>query len=174
MNTNSFARRIFLALLPALFVVGATADATAQDDAKRARDVSQYNLGKKDALAIEGYDPVAYFPEGGGEPAKGKADFQTKHDGVLYRFSSKKNLELFEKNPGRFEPRYGGWCAYAMSQGEKVEVDPKSFIAGDDGLLLFYKGFFNDTRKKWQKDPAALEKKADAAWVEILDQAKKK
>lgn len=158
-------------LVPAL-LLGLAAPAVAQDPPKeKQRDVSHFNLGK-DGLAIEGYDPVAYFPEGGGKPAKGAKDLELRHRGVLYRFATKENRALFEKSPARFEPAYGGWCAYAMAQGEQVEVDPKSFLVTGGELTLFYKGLFNDTRKKWQKKPAEYEKKADAAWAKIT--AKKK
>lgn len=131
------------------------------------RDVSQYNLGQ-DALAIQGFDPVAYFPEGGGTPLKGLAEHELVHRGIRYHFASKKNRDLFQQRPARYEPLYGGWCAYAMATGEKVEIDPKSFHVSDEGLLLFFKSFFNDTRKKWLKDPQGLKPKADAAWAAIL------
>jgi hypothetical protein len=140
--------------------------APAQEPAER--DVSHFNLGK-DGLAIEGFDPVGYFPEGGGKPMKGLPELELVHRGVRYHFASKDNRERFEKDPDRFEPAYGGWCAFAMAEGEKIEVDPKSFHIDDDGnLFLFFKSFFNDTRKKWLKEEQALERKADAAWAKIL------
>lgn len=132
------------------------------------RDVSHFNLGK-DGLALQGFDPVGYFPEGGGKPMKGLPELGLVHRGVRYHFASKNNRERFEQDPDRFEPAYGGWCAFAMAEGQKVEIDPKSFHVDDDGnLFLFFKSFFNDTRKKWLKDEQALERKADAAWAKIL------
>ena len=154
-----------LALAPLSGAAAPAAEPAAQEPAPR--DVSHYNLGK-DALAIDGFDPVAYFPEGGGKALKGLEEHELVHRGVRYRFASKRNLGLFEKRPPRYEPLYGGWCAYAMAGGDKVEIDPKSFHVSDAGLLLFYKSFFNDTRKKWLKDPAALAERADSAWAAIL------
>ncbi len=133
-----------------------------------ARDVRHYNLDKH-KLALSGYDPVAYFPEGGGKPLKGSDKLTVTHKGVVYRFSSEETKALFVKTPDKFEPQYGGWCAYAMADDEKVEIDPKSFVVTDGKLYLFYKSFFNDTRAKWLKNEAALAKKADAGWKKILE-----
>ncbi|MFZ4573663.1 MAG: YHS domain-containing (seleno)protein [Phycisphaerales bacterium] len=127
----------------------------------------QYNVGK-DKLAIEGYDPVAYFPEGGGKPAKGDAKFSHVLDGVSYRFDSQAHLDLFKANPAKYEPAHGGWCTYAMGKnGEKVEVDPKSFVVDGGRLFLFYKGTFNDTRKSFLKDQPNLTSKADLNWKKL-------
>lgn len=128
------------------------------------RAASHYNLAK-DSLAIEGFDPVAYFPEGGGKPAKGDAKFELTHEGVKYRFASQANLDRFKGDPAKYEPAYGGWCAYAMgNDGSKVEIDPKSFTVENDRLFLFYKDFFTETRKSWLKDEKSLLPKAEANW----------
>ncbi len=141
----------------------------AQEESKR--DVRPFNLSK-DGLALDGFDPVAYFPEGGGKPEKGAKEFEHTYQGVRYRFASSERLDLFKKNPSRFEPAYGGWCAWAMIDGDKVEIDPKSFLVTDGRLFVFYKGLFNDTRAKWQKEPDASRTKADQSWAKIV--AKKK
>jgi YHS domain-containing protein len=133
MNTATPRHRIATALLLALIAPLAVARSSAQEEK---RDVSQFNLDEK-GVALSGYDPVAYFEEGGGKAAKGKADLALTHRGVTYRFSSAANRELFEKEPARYEPDYGGWCAYAMASGEKVEIDPKSFLV-TDGVLTVY------------------------------------
>lgn len=139
------------------------AAAYAQPD-DQGRQVSHHNVPKT-RLAIEGYDPVAYFPEGGGEPRKGRADLAYEHLGVTYRFVSEANLRAFKVDPGKFEPAHGGWCSYAMGKdGTKVEVDPKSFVVANGRLFLFYKGLLNDTRKSFVKDQARLTESADANW----------
>ncbi len=142
------------------------ADEPAAKRAEGTRDVSLYNLPKSH-LAIEGYDPVSYFPEGGGKPMKGLELFQAEHGGVTYRFASKENMAAFQADPAKYEPAYGGWCAYAMAKGKKVEVDPKSFTLTGGRLNLFYKGLFSDTRSDWLKDDAALKKNADESWKKI-------
>lgn len=135
----------------------------AQTVAKR---TSEYNLEKK--VAIQGYDPVAYFIQK--KALKGKANFTATYEGVIYNFSSQANKDLFLKNPASYEPQYGGWCAYAMgSSGEKVEIDPETFKLIDGKLYLFYNAYFNNTLKSWNKDEVNLRKKADANWKKIIN-----
>lgn len=129
-----------------------------------------YNLGKE-SLAIDGYDPVSYFPEGGGSPRKGDSNRSLVWRGVRYRFATDANRVLFEQEPERFEPAYGGWCAYAMAKGEKVEIDPESYVLHGGRLFLFYKSFFNDTRKKWLAEESKLCVKADAGWLKIAQES---
>lgn len=139
---------------------------TPGDDARP--EIAQLNLEK--GLALEGYDPVAYFPEGGSKPLKGKKGITTVYRGVTYRFASEAHRDLFLKAPAGHEPTYGGWCAYAMAEGEKVEVDPESFLVEDGKLRLFYKSFFTDTRKKWLADEdGKLAVEADREWKQIID-----
>lgn len=134
-----------------------------QTAAKRA---AEFNLEKK--VAIQGYDPVAYFTQK--KAVKGKAAIATTHDGVIYNFSSQANKELFLKNPSAYEPQYGGWCAYAMGDnGDKVEINPETFKIVDGKLNLYYNAFFNNTLKSWNKDEAGLKKKADTNWKKIIN-----
>jgi YHS domain-containing protein len=131
------------------------------------------NLGDN-GLAIEGYDPVAYFKEGGGEATPGKPEITHTIGKTTYRFASEAHRELFRKNPAKYEPAYGGWCAYAMgAKGEKVAVNPKAFTITDGTLCLFYKTFVTDTRKPWNKDVATLKPKADTAWKALVERARK-
>jgi YHS domain-containing protein len=131
--------------------------ASAQTDQR----VKQFNLDN--SLAIQGYDPVAYFVQK--KAVKGTKDISHKQDGVTYYFSSSANKDLFMKNPKAYEPQYGGWCAYAMGEsGEKVEVDPETFKVLDNKLYLFYNSFFNNTLPKWNKAELDLKTKADNNW----------
>lgn len=157
--------------------IAATQEKKPADDEKKDADrpaLEDYDLGKE-GLAIEGYDPVAYFPEFGGKPTKGSDKITVRHRGVLYRFASEKNKKAFLEDPERFEPAYGGWCAWAMSDGKgtKTEVDPKSFTIEDGRLFLFYDGFWGDTRKSWRKNGGApkLEPRADTNWKRISGEA---
>ena len=123
--------------------------------------VKQFNLD--DGLAIEGYDPVAYITQQ--KAIKGKKDLAYTQQGVTYYFSSATNKELFVKDPKKYEPQYGGWCAYAMGEtGEKVEIDPETFKVIDGKLYLFYNSLFNNTLPKWNKDESKLKPKADNNW----------
>jgi len=124
-----------------------------------------YNLEK--GLAIEGYDPVAYFNLG--KAIEGDKTISAMDQGATYYFSTVQNRDEFKKNPTKYEPQYGGWCAYAMgAKGEKVSVDPKTFKIVNGKLYLFYNSFFNNTLKDWNKDEAALKSKADASWMNIF------
>ena len=121
----------------------------------------QFNLDN--GLAIDGYDPVAYFKQN--KAVKGSRNFGVHHMGVLYLFSTKENRDLFLRDASAYEPQYGGWCAYAMgSSGEKVSVDPETFKIIDGKLYLFYNKFFNNTLKSWNKDESGLKSKADVNW----------
>lgn len=124
-----------------------------------------YNI-EKDGLAIHGYDPVAYFLQG--KAVKGNKQFSVSYDGLLYYFASSDNKEAFKKSPAKYEPQYGGWCAYAMgNSGEKVEVDPETFKIKDGKLYLFYNKYFTNTLKSWNKDENGLQTKADQNWKKV-------
>lgn len=152
-------KKSILILLVALF----SATTFAQTTAKR---TSEFNLEKK--VAIQGYDPVAYFTQK--KALKGKPAIALTYEGVIYNFSSQANKDLFLKNPSSYEPQYGGWCAFAMGDsGDKVEIDPATFKIIDNKLYLFYNAYFNNTLKSWNKDETNLKKKAEANWKKIIN-----
>lgn len=155
-----------------LYLVGVIAGsvmitpAVAQTEA----DARKKQFNQEAGLAIGGYDPVAYFTQH--KAVKGTAANAYTHQGVTYRFASAKHLETFKQSPAKYEPAYGGWCAYAMgATGEKVEIDPETFKVKDGKLYLFYNQFFNNTLPKWNKDEANLQKKADANWTKVYPPA---
>ena len=132
---------------------------------KENKRLSQFNLEKNSA--IQGYDPVAYFKQA--KAIKGKKEIKVTHEGVVYFFSSVANKDLFIKSPTKFEPQYGGWCAYAMGNAnEKVAINPETFKIVNGKLYLFYNAYFNNTLKSWNKEESVLMTKADANWIKIL------
>jgi YHS domain-containing protein len=150
--------------LISLFVLAAfgVLDIAAQNST--ALNQKHFNLEKN--VALDGYDPVAYFTNN--KPIKGKSSIQTKSEGITYYFSSEKNKDLFNQNPSKYRPEYGGWCAYAMGKtGEKVEVNPETYKVINGKLYLYYNAFFNNTLTDWNKDEAALKTKADKNWKSI-------
>ena len=152
-------KKIFLLVVVALFSI----TIVAQNATKR---IKEFNLENK--IAIQGYDPVAYFNSK--KAIKGKSTFTTTYEGVTYNFSSQANKDLFIKNPAGYEPQYGGWCAFAMGDyGEKVDINPETFKIVEGKLYLFYNAFFNNTLKSWNKNEANLKKKADTNWKKILN-----
>jgi YHS domain-containing protein len=140
-------------------------EAFGQSDAIRKME---FNI-ERSGLALDGYDPVSYFSYG--RPVDGKEDITFSYHGVLYRFGSTQNRETFKANPAKYEPQYGGWCAYAMgANGEKVEIDPGTFKIVDGKLYLFYNKFFTNTLESWNKDEARLKPNADENWLKIIQQ----
>ena len=124
-----------------------------------------FNLEK--GVAIQGYDPVAYFTQN--KAVKGNKQFAALAEGVTYNFSTAANKELFIKDYKKYEPQYGGWCAYAMgATNEKVEIDPATFKITDGKLFLFYHSWVNNTLNKWNKDETDLKAKADKNWALIF------
>jgi YHS domain-containing protein len=124
------------------------------------------NLGK-DRLALQGRDPVSYF--GTPRPSKGSEQITAEHDGAVYRFTSQANRDQFLAEPQKYVPQYGGWCATAMAEGKKVEVDPRNYRVTEGRLFLFYKSIVHDAQDDWKKDEANLAKRADAAWTRLVD-----
>lgn len=120
----------------------------------------------KNTLAIEGYDPVAYFTTK--KAVEGKKEINHTNEGITYYFASVQNRELFKAGPSKYEPQFGGWCAYAMGDnGEKVSVDPKTFKILNGKLYLFYNKFFNNTLKDWNKNENQLKQKAEQNWAKF-------
>ena len=132
-----------------------------QSDALRVR---HFNLKK--SIAIEGYDPVSYFH---GKPSEGQPELKFSYKGATYLFSSKANLDTFKLMPDKYEPAYGGWCAYAMGEtGEKVRIDPETFKLVDGKVYLFYNFWGNNTLEDWNTDEKKLKVSADHNWKNFV------
>jgi YHS domain-containing protein len=130
--------------------------------AQTATRAKHFNLEK--GLSIQGYDPVAYFTQN--KALEGQKQWTATFEGITYRFATAANKDLFLKDPKKYEPQYGGWCAYAMgATGEKVEIDPETFKIVNGKLYLFYHTFVNNTLPKWNKDETNLKTKADKNWL---------
>jgi YHS domain-containing protein len=85
--------------------------------------------------AINGYDPVAFFTEN--KAVEGKGEFTFKWKEAEWKFSSERNMDLFKANPEKYEPEYGGYCAFAISTGFSANCNPSSFVIIDEKLYLF-------------------------------------
>jgi YHS domain-containing protein len=128
--------------------------------------IKHFNVAN--GLAIEGYDPVAYFVEG--KAVKGIKSISATVSGVTYYFSKEEYKKIFLKEPTKYVPQYGGWCAYAIgAKGEKVEVNPKTFTIYNGKLYLFYNAYFTNTLTQWKKNEANLMKQADHNWSNIIN-----
>ncbi len=112
-------------------------------------------------LAVKGYDVVAYFDD---QPTPGDPAINSESEGVLYYFANEDNKARFDASPTHFLPAFGGWCAYAMSEGKYFDIDPTSFKVSNGHLYLFYNGVGGDTKAIWDSDEAGCERKADQNW----------
>ncbi len=120
--------------------------------------------GGKERAAIRGYDPVAYFTEN--QPVKGSKEFTLEHNGATWMFVSQSNLELFESNPEKYSPQFGGYCAYAVSKNTTASIKPQYFTVHDGKLYLNYS---KSVQKRWLKDKDNLIEDADENWPKVLD-----
>lgn len=115
-----------------------------------------------DGVILAGYDTVAYFTQD--KAVKGKAKYTAVHNDAIYRFSSKKNRDLFNENPEKYAPQYGGFCAYGLTFGKKFEVDGKAFKVVD-GKLYVNKNL--DVAKAWNKDIPKHLDEAEGYWPKV-------
>lgn len=119
--------------------------------------------GRFSNLAVDGYDPVAYFDAGA--PTKGSKEFSYDYKGATWRFSSAASLEKFKADPEAFAPQYGGYCAWAVSQGYTAPGNPQNWAIRDGKLYLNY----NDkVQSDWLKDPDGFIAKANQNWPAVL------
>ena len=122
----------------------------------------QNEIFVKDKAAIGGYDVVAYFKEG--KPVKGNGNFPVSYKGAIWLFSNKANADAFKAMPDKYEPQYGGYCAYGCSQGHKAKTEPDAWTIVDGKLYLNYN---TDVKAKWSKDRPGYIKKADENWPKV-------
>lgn len=126
------------------------------------RNPSVYNL--EQGVGLKGYDPVSIFPEGGGESLPGDSQYSLDYLGVVYFFASAENLSLFIQNPGKYEPTYGGWCAWAMVSGHKVDIQPHLFTVHGNRAHYFAAA---RAKRNFDQDILGHERKADSFWKKI-------
>lgn len=118
------------------------------------------NANLKDGLALQGYDPVAYFEQS--KAVMGQKEISTEFNDATYYFSSEKNKAAFLKNPQHYEPQFGGFCAYGMSNGYEAPVQPEAFTIVDNKLYLNYN---LKVKEMWVKEQAARIQKANENWL---------
>ncbi|MFV1442763.1 YHS domain-containing (seleno)protein [Phaeobacter sp. JH18-32] len=115
-------------------------------------------------LAMQGYDPVAYF--NAGEPTKGSYKVTATFDDATYWFATEENKALFEASPEAYVPAYGGYCAFGAAMGFKFDGDPNEWKIVDNVLYL---NLSKDIQERWSKDIPGFIEKADVNWKEIAD-----
>jgi len=118
----------------------------------------------KNGVGIEGYDPVAFFTDG--KPVLGKKEFHVTYRGVIYRFASAEHQAIFEKAPAKYEPQFGGYCAYGVAQGHLAPGKAEAFQIVNGQLLMQYD---SHTRDEFNKDQQANLDAAQSKWQTLPD-----
>ncbi|MGI9512422.1 MAG: YHS domain-containing (seleno)protein [Anderseniella sp.] len=113
--------------------------------------------------AIDGTDPISYFTEG--RPVAGDANITHEWNGAKWRFTSAENRDRFAAAPEKYAPQYGGYCAWAVSQGYTASTDPDSWSIVDGKLYLNYS---KSVQKNWEKDVPGHITSADKNWPKVL------
>ncbi len=116
-----------------------------------------------DGIAIDGSDAVAYFTEG--RPVAGKAELTHDWMGVTWRFASEENRAAFAASPEAYAPQYGGYCAYAVSEGYTASTVPEAWKIVDGKLYLNYS---RGVQRRWERDIPGRIAAADANWPSVL------
>ena len=147
-----------------LIAAGAAAHEKMTPKASRAY-LHSYNLPSS-GVALEGYCPVAYFAVN--KPVRGKPEYASTCHDVTYYFVSANAKKAFDRNPEKYIPAYGGWCAFGMSVSDKFPVDPTNFKIVDGRLMLFLGNKNVDALALWNKgNKHDLVRKADAHWKKV-------
>lgn len=120
-------------------------------------------LDSPGGAAIKGYDPVAYFVAN--RPVHGTQQHRLEHGGATWLFANATNRALFEQNPNKYLPAYGGYCAYEVAQGYLVKIEPDAWSIRNGRLYLNYDA---GVRKQWEMDPAGYVAAADRKWPALV------
>lgn len=115
------------------------------------------------ALALHGYDAVAYFTDGAA--VRGRAEFEHRWRNAVWRFASAEHRDEFARHPERYAPQFGGYCAWAVSRGYTADVDPAAWKIVDGKLYLNYS---TRIQRRWEQDIPGNIAKASANWPGVL------
>ena len=113
--------------------------------------------------AIKGYDPVAYFTEQ--KPVKGEQSISYEWEGATWYFTSEANKKLFTKNPEKYAPQYGGYCAFGVAKGGLYKIEPEAWKIVEGKLYLNYS---LKLQKDWEADIPGYLEKANENWPELI------
>lgn len=116
-----------------------------------------------DGIAIDGSDVVAYFTQNA--PVAGNADITHDYMGATWRFASVENRDAFAADPAAYAPQYGGYCAYAVSEGYTASTAPEAWSIVDGKLYLNYS---TGVKRRWEQDIPRRIAAADAQWPQVL------
>jgi YHS domain-containing protein len=121
------------------------------------------NVSGASKIAVSGYDPVAFFTDA--RPVNGSPSITAAHEGATYFFATEEHKRLFEQNPTRYVPQYGGYCAYGVALGALFPVDINTWQVRNGKLYLNLNG---EVLKKFNSDFQANVVKADRNWPGLV------
>ena len=125
---------------------------------------SEINASFIGGVAIEGTDPVAYFTEG--KAVKGSSGFTHRWKGATWRFKNAANRDAFAAEPEKYAPKFGGYCAWAVSRGYTADIDPEAWKIYRGKLYLNYS---KGVQAQWTEDIPGNIAKAESHWPGVLD-----
>lgn len=120
------------------------------------------NVNSK-GLALEGYDPVAYFTDK--KPVQGLPEFTAVHDGATYHFATAAHRNMFIEKPASYAPAFGGYCGYAASIGKVRPVKPLLWSVVDGRLILQHS---TGAVELWEKDIPGNKTRAERFWPQLV------
>ena len=98
-------------------------------------------------IHLQGYSPVSYLDLGIAQ--KGLKEFKSVNEKIVYYFTSVDQKATFDKNPSKYKPQYGGFCAFGTYAGAKFRSDPNKFIVKDGKYFLFLYDLNLDAQQLW-------------------------
>lgn len=118
-------------------------------------------------IALQGYSPVSYLDLGLAQ--QGNKSYKSEYNKVAYYFTSAEQKEIFDKNPAKYQPQYGGFCAFGTYVGAKFRVDPNKFIVKDGRYYLFLNNVELDAKQLWiaENNHSKLKSVADKNWSKL-------
>lgn len=153
-HTNNIALKLLMVIVSLFLISGITS----------AQQFNGHYFNNVDAngVILDGYDAVAFFTDQ--KPVKGNEKFQITHKEAIYYFASQEHLDLFKANPAKYEPQFGGWCAYAVSLGRIAPIDVNNFSIVDGRLFIQHN---QRAVTGWNKDVPGNIVKADKYWPAV-------
>jgi len=150
-----------IALLAGLILVSLAA-AGSSGSAARAATTERVVVNRFTGLAIEGYDPVAYFVDA--RPEIGLQDFEASQAGAVWRFRNEGNRASFVAHPEIYGPQFGGYDPVDLARGVTVAGNPRFFQIAGQRLYLFSR---EENRDSFAADPARVLREANARWPQL-------
>ena len=152
-------RRLLITLC--LFALAGCSAMTAQNPASKLKPVNAVPMDGEERVMLKGHDVVAYFTDG--KHMLGSPQFKSAYEGVTFRFASAEHKALFDREPGKYLPQYGGFCANGIAYGIPWGGDADSWRI-DDGKLYIFGG--KGSKDAYELDVKGNRELADKYWKE--------